>query len=74
MEGLLKDIRYSIRHLLKRPGFTAIAVITLALGIAANTTIFSTVNALLLKPLPFPELDRVVAVWANIPSRGVERN
>lgn len=74
METLSKDIRYALRSLLKRPGFTAIAVITLALSIGANTAIFSAVNALLLNPLPFAELDRLVAVWDAIPSRGVERN
>src|SRR2546426_12266934 len=74
MESFLNDIRYAVRNLIKRPGFTAIAVITLALGIGANTAIFSFINALLLKPLPFPDLDRVVAVWERVPSRGVERN
>ena len=74
MESLFSDIRYAVRNLLKRPGFTAIAVITLALGIGANSAIFSTVHALLLKPLPFPELDRVMAVWEKFPSRGVDRN
>ncbi len=69
-----KDIRYATRSLLKRPGFTAIAVVTLALGIGANSAIFSAVNALLLNPLPFPELERLVAVWENVPERGVERN
>jgi len=62
------------RNLIKRPGFTAIAVITLAIGIGANTAIFSLMDALLLKPLPFPDLDRIVAVWERVPSHGVERN
>ena len=74
MDSLLSDIRYAIRNLIKRPGFTAIAILTLAVGIGANSTIFSAVNALLLKPLPFPELDRVVAIWDKVPSRGVEHN
>jgi putative ABC transport system permease protein len=74
MENLRGDIRYALRSLLKRPGFTLIAVVTLALGIGANTAIFSAINALLLKPLPFPELDRVVAIWDKMPSRGVLHN
>jgi len=74
MENLLSDTRYAIRNLLRRPAFTLIAVATLALGIGANTTIFSAINALLLKPLPFPELDRVVAIWDKVPSRGVLHN
>jgi putative ABC transport system permease protein len=74
MDTLSKDVRYGFRSLLKRPAFTIIAVITLALGIGANTAIFSTINALLLKPLPFPDPDRIVALWDRVPSRGVERN
>jgi putative ABC transport system permease protein len=74
MESLRSDITYAIRNLSKRPGFTLIAVITLALGIGANTAIFSAINALLLNPLPFPELDRVVAIWDKSPSRGYDHN
>lgn len=74
MDHLPSDIRYAIRSLIKRPGFTLVAVITLALGIGANSVIFSAINALLLKPLPIPEQQRVVALWDRNISRGVERN
>ena len=66
MDSIIKDIRYGFRSLLKRPGFTAIALIALALGIGANTAIFSLVNAVVLRPLPFPEPDRLVWVYGNI--------
>src|SRR6185295_9560785 len=74
MENLVSDVRYALRSLLRRSAFTIIAVLTLAIGIGANTAIFSAINALLLKPLPFPELDRVVAIWDKMPSRGVKHN
>jgi putative ABC transport system permease protein len=70
MDSFIKDIRYGIRGLLKRPGFTAIALVALALGIGANTAIFSLVNAVVLRPLPFPEPDRLVWAWGNIRNGG----
>ena len=69
MSGLFQDIRYGLRMLWKRPGFTAVAVITLALGIGPNTTVFNSVNAMLLRPFPFPHLDRIVTIWETVPKQ-----
>jgi predicted permease len=74
MSNLWQDLRYAARMAMKNPGFTSIAVITLALGIGINSAIFSVVNALLVRPLPFDDLDRIVALWERVPSQGVERN
>ncbi|HET6852345.1 MAG TPA: ABC transporter permease [Pyrinomonadaceae bacterium] len=64
---ILKDIRYGIRSLVRNPAFTAIAIITLSLGIGANTAIFSVVNGVLLRPLPFADAERIVWLWDTIP-------
>ncbi|HXQ70401.1 MAG TPA: ABC transporter permease, partial [Pyrinomonadaceae bacterium] len=66
MESVIKDLKFALRGLLKRPGFTAIALLALALGIGANTAIFSLVNAVILRPLPFPESERLVWVFGNV--------
>ena len=64
---MLQNLRYGIRMLFKRPGFSLVAILTLALGIGANTAIFSVVNATLLRPLPFKDPERVAIIWASIP-------
>ena len=72
LADLWQDLRFSARMLRKQPGFTVIAVLTLSLGIGANTAIFSLTNALVLRPFDFPDLDRLVVVSGTMPQQGSE--
>ena len=65
MDIFLQDLRFGIRGLLRRPGFTIVAAVTIALGIGANTAIFSVVNAVLIRPIPFPDPDRLALIWGT---------
>jgi putative ABC transport system permease protein len=67
LEQLWQDVRHGVRALWHTPGFTAIALLTLAIGIGANTAIFSVVNSILIQPLPYPQTGRLVAVWQVAP-------
>src|SRR6202162_1680071 len=67
----MNDLRFAFRQLRKAPGFTFVAILTLALGIGANTAIFSLVNGVLLRPLPFPNAERIVYLEGKNPSAGI---
>ena len=69
----MNDLKFACRQLAKNPGFAAVVVLTLALGIGANTAIFSVVDAVLLRPLPFPEPERLVMVWNQLPGQGLRQ-
>lgn len=70
MNTLLQDLRYGVRMLLKHPGVSVVAIVTLALGIGANTAIFSVVNAVLFRPLTYKDPERLVSLWENVPVHG----
>ncbi|HEY8412590.1 MAG TPA: ABC transporter permease [Pyrinomonadaceae bacterium] len=74
MDAVIKDVRFAFRCLVKRPGLTAVALITLGLGIGVNTAIFSAVDSVLLRPLPLKDPAQLVAVWEHTPSLGIVQN
>src|SRR5215203_7193462 len=74
MSAFLQDLRYAARALRRHAGLTAVIVASLAIGIGANTAVFSVVNALLLKPLPYPEPDRLAVLWLRAPGINIPQD
>jgi len=72
VETIFSDLRYAVRRLCQRPGFTAVSLLTLALGIGATTAIFSVINGVLLKPLPYPHAEQLVALWQTAPGVNIK--
>src|SRR5215831_743383 len=74
LELVLRDMRFALRQMRRNPGLTAVAILSLGLGVGGNTAIFSIVKAMLLAPLPYPEGDRLVMVWEDVPRWDIPRN
>ncbi|HVI71512.1 MAG TPA: ABC transporter permease, partial [Pyrinomonadaceae bacterium] len=74
IDTIFRDLRFAARNLMKRPGPTFVALVTLALGIGVNTAIFSAVDSILLRPLPFKDPERVVSIWERGLGEGVRQN
>ena len=74
MQPLIQDLRYGLRMLAKNPGFTAVAVLTLALGIGANTAMFSVINGVLMRPLAFKDPGQLYTLWERNVKMGYEQN
>ncbi len=74
MTELTRDLRYAFRQLIHRPTFALIVVMTIAVAIGANAAIFSIADALILRPFPLPEIDRLVQLWGTIPQQSVEHD
>src|SRR5579859_7882264 len=70
LESILSDLKLTLRRLKKSPGFAVTVILTLAIGIGANTAVFSVINSVLIRPLPYPGSDRLVALWLNAPGAG----
>ena len=73
MDAFLRDVRHAIRNLLRTPGFALVTILTLALGIGANTAIFSVVNAVILRPLGYPQPDQLVYISSQFPQMGFDQ-